>query len=179
MRKLLAIAVVCGVASAAFGAWGDTSGRILPDRDWGNRNGDGALVNAGWAQSCRIWKWRAQEVAVYDWNDAGRTAILDFMTNNPLPDPADGRYVFRLDLTTSGGFLETPRFDNVDSTGASTRFTCRTLNIMEDSMDWSEGDGWKRPRTVSKVFRKNGAFTLDVAGPKYPRMESVMLSVAP
>ena len=44
---------------------------------------------------------------------------------------------------------------------------------------WSEGDGWKRPRTVSKVFRKNGAFTLDVAGPKYPRMESVTLSVAP
>jgi hypothetical protein len=45
--------------------------------------------------------------------------------------------------------------------------------------NWAEGDGWKEPKTVTKSFEKNGAFELDVAGPKYPRMESLVLSVAP
>jgi len=44
---------------------------------------------------------------------------------------------------------------------------------------WAEGPKWKTPKTVSKTFAKNGKFTVEAAGPKWPRMESLTLSVAP
>jgi len=45
--------------------------------------------------------------------------------------------------------------------------------------EWSEGVGWKTPKSVSKTFGKNGTFEVAVAGPKYPRMKALTLSVAP
>ena len=45
--------------------------------------------------------------------------------------------------------------------------------------NWSEGEGWKAPKSASKSFPANGTFEIEVAGPKYPRMESLVLSVAP
>jgi hypothetical protein len=45
--------------------------------------------------------------------------------------------------------------------------------------NWSEGEGWKTPKSAVKTFSANGEFEIEVAGPKYPRMESLVLSVAP
>ena len=45
--------------------------------------------------------------------------------------------------------------------------------------EWAEGPDWAQPRSASKTFRTDGAFTVQVAGPKYPRMKSLTLSVAP
>jgi len=45
--------------------------------------------------------------------------------------------------------------------------------------EWSEGEDWKTPKSVSKTFRKDGTFEITVAGPKYPRMKALTLSVAP
>jgi len=44
---------------------------------------------------------------------------------------------------------------------------------------WAEGEGWKQQRSVTRTFSKNGQFAVTVAGPKWPRMESLTLSVAP
>ncbi|MHC4716417.1 MAG: PKD domain-containing protein [Planctomycetota bacterium] len=44
---------------------------------------------------------------------------------------------------------------------------------------WAEGPGWQTPRSVTRTFRKDGRFAVNVAGPKWPRMESLTLSVAP
>jgi len=44
--------------------------------------------------------------------------------------------------------------------------------------EWSEGEGWTTPKTVSKTFTKDGTFEIEVAGPKYPRMKALTLSVA-
>jgi len=45
--------------------------------------------------------------------------------------------------------------------------------------NWAEGDDWSIPKTAAATFTKDGSFTIDVAGPKYPRMVSLTLSVAP
>ena len=45
--------------------------------------------------------------------------------------------------------------------------------------NWSEGPGWNTPKTVSRTFSKDGTFEIATAGPKYPRMQSLVLSVAP
>ena len=45
--------------------------------------------------------------------------------------------------------------------------------------EWSEGEDWKTPKSVSKTFRKDGTFEITVAGPKYPLMKALTLSVAP
>jgi len=44
--------------------------------------------------------------------------------------------------------------------------------------EWSEGEGWKTPKSASKTFTKDGTFEIEVAGPKYPRMKALTLSVA-
>jgi len=36
--------------------------------------------------------------------------------------------------------------------------------------NWSEGDDWKEPKSVTKSFAANGTFEVTVGGPKYPRM---------
>ena len=45
--------------------------------------------------------------------------------------------------------------------------------------NWSEGPGWETPKTAGKTFTENGEFEIEVAGPKWPRMGSLVLSVAP
>ena len=45
--------------------------------------------------------------------------------------------------------------------------------------NWAEGSDWSSKRAISKTFDRTGQFEVDVAGPKYPRMESLVLSVAP
>ena len=45
--------------------------------------------------------------------------------------------------------------------------------------NWSEGEGWATPKSVAKAFSANGTFEIEVAGPKYPRMGSLVLGVAP
>lgn len=44
---------------------------------------------------------------------------------------------------------------------------------------WSEGKGWKTPKSGKQTFVKDGQLEIEVAGPKYPRMSSLSLSVAP
>jgi hypothetical protein len=44
---------------------------------------------------------------------------------------------------------------------------------------WAEGPKWRTPKSVSKTFAKDGEFEVEVAGPKWPRMQSLTLSVAP
>jgi hypothetical protein len=55
------------------------------------------------------------------------------------------------------------------SFGAPLTLTC----------SYSEGEGWKTPRKVARALEKKGEFEVVVAGPKYPRMEELTLSVAP
>jgi hypothetical protein len=43
--------------------------------------------------------------------------------------------------------------------------------------EWYEGEDWQQKREAYKTFRADGEFTIDVAGPKYPRMKLLMLSV--
>ena len=45
--------------------------------------------------------------------------------------------------------------------------------------DYAEGPDWKTPKSVTKTFTANGSFEIETPGPKYPRMESLVLSVAP
>jgi len=45
--------------------------------------------------------------------------------------------------------------------------------------NWAEGPGWASPRQVSRTFSQSGTFSVEVKGPKYPRMGSLRLSVAP
>jgi len=45
--------------------------------------------------------------------------------------------------------------------------------------EWAEGAGWKQQRSVTRTFNEAGEFAVKVAGPKWPRMESLTLSVAP
>jgi hypothetical protein len=45
--------------------------------------------------------------------------------------------------------------------------------------NWAEGEGWKDAKSVTKTFEKNGTFEIEIAGPKYPRMTSLILQVAP
>jgi hypothetical protein len=45
--------------------------------------------------------------------------------------------------------------------------------------NWSEGEGWQTPKSATKTFSANGTLEVEVAGPKYPRMGSLVLSVAP
>ncbi len=132
MRQAIAVMVVFGLAATALGAWGDTSGRILADRDWGNRQylDQYDYTNAGYAQSTRVYKYNGQNVAVMDWDTDGTTNILNFLANNPLPDPNAGRYLFQLDLTTEGSWTLFT---------VPVRFNCRTLNML--NTDWAEGDG--------------------------------------
>ncbi len=139
MRTLLVALMVCGVATAAFGAWGDTSGRILNDRDWSSKLGDGAYINSGYAQSARVWKENGQECNLIDWvGGAGKQTILDWLAANPLPDPNAGRVLFQLDLTGQGGWAApyNPNYD-LQTLGLSG-CTVRTLNM---AVDWQEGDG--------------------------------------
>ncbi|MHC4917580.1 MAG: hypothetical protein ACYTGB_19060, partial [Planctomycetota bacterium] len=44
---------------------------------------------------------------------------------------------------------------------------------------WEEGRDWKKKRSAKQTFTESGSFTIDVAGPKYPRMRELVLSVAP
>jgi hypothetical protein len=44
---------------------------------------------------------------------------------------------------------------------------------------WSEGPDWKNPKSARQTFTKDGQFEINVDGPKYPRMKSLTLSVAP
>jgi len=44
---------------------------------------------------------------------------------------------------------------------------------------WAEGPGWKTPKSVERTFEKDGQFEVQVAGPKWPRMKSLTLRVAP
>ena len=44
---------------------------------------------------------------------------------------------------------------------------------------WAEGEGWKEAKSAAKSFEKNGSFEIEVGGPKYPRMDSLTLQVAP
>jgi hypothetical protein len=50
---------------------------------------------------------------------------------------------------------------------------------MTFTWNWAEGPGWKTAKTLSKTFTANGTFDVEVEGPKYPKMESLVLSVAP
>jgi hypothetical protein len=45
--------------------------------------------------------------------------------------------------------------------------------------EWAEGEGWTQERSAERTFTGDGAFVVDVAGPKYPRMKALELSVAP
>ncbi|MGQ9661772.1 MAG: transglutaminase domain-containing protein [Kiritimatiellia bacterium] len=46
--------------------------------------------------------------------------------------------------------------------------------------DWEEGEGWKTPRTVRKeVTSSPFEFKIMAAGPKFPRMKELVLSVLP
>ena len=45
--------------------------------------------------------------------------------------------------------------------------------------EWSEGEGWRTRKAESHTSAGNGEFEIQVAGPKWPRMESLVLSVAP
>ncbi len=133
MRTLLIALMVCGVATAAFGAWGDNSGRILADRDYGNRGdtGDGHYLNGGYAVRTRLWKNTGQEQGIFDWDGAGQATILDFLANNPLPDPNAGRYLVQFDLTTGGGWT-------VAELLGLSGYSVRSLDM---AVDWLEGDG--------------------------------------
>ncbi len=130
MRKALILLIACSVPTAAFGAWGDTSGRILVDRDWSNRAGDGTYTNAGYSESVRVWKGFGQECLLMDWDGQGGTGLATWLAGNPLPDPNAGRYLVQLDLTTAGDWSGNP-------TGGWIGFTLRTLNM---AVDWQEGD---------------------------------------
>jgi hypothetical protein len=44
---------------------------------------------------------------------------------------------------------------------------------------WYEGEGWKIWKSAKHTLVKDGQFQIEVAGPKYPRMNSLMLSVEP
>jgi len=44
---------------------------------------------------------------------------------------------------------------------------------------WAEGRNWLTERSITRTFAADGRFEVDVAGPKYPRMEHLSLSVAP
>jgi len=44
---------------------------------------------------------------------------------------------------------------------------------------WAEGPGWATAKSMTRTFRKDGRVEVQVAGPKWPRMESLTLSVAP
>ena len=50
---------------------------------------------------------------------------------------------------------------------------------LEVTYEWAEGPDWKRRRTATRTFAAGGQFPVEVAGPKWPRMESLTLSVAP
>jgi hypothetical protein len=45
--------------------------------------------------------------------------------------------------------------------------------------NWSESEGWQTAKTAGATLSKDGSFEIQVAGPKYPRMKSLVLSVAP
>ena len=45
--------------------------------------------------------------------------------------------------------------------------------------NWSEGEDWKTPKSVTRTLSANGSFEVETQGPKYPRMESLVLAVAP
>jgi hypothetical protein len=44
---------------------------------------------------------------------------------------------------------------------------------------WAEGEGWTQERRQSGTFARDGSFVIDVAGPKWPRMKALVLSVKP
>ncbi|HUW83855.1 MAG TPA: hypothetical protein VMZ31_13790 [Phycisphaerae bacterium] len=44
---------------------------------------------------------------------------------------------------------------------------------------WAEGSNCLNARSIARTFTADGQFEVDVAGPKYPRMEYLSLSVAP
>lgn len=43
--------------------------------------------------------------------------------------------------------------------------------------DWSEGSDWTQPRSAQHTFTADGTFEIEVVGPKYPRMEALILEV--
>ena len=43
--------------------------------------------------------------------------------------------------------------------------------------DWSEGPGWACRRSAQHLFTAAGTWEIEVAGPKYPRMEALALEV--
>ncbi len=63
---------------------------------------------------------------------------------------------------------------NVVSVGAASYGSPLTV-----TWKWSEGPEWKAAKSVSKTFTADGSFEVETAGPKHPRMKSLVLSVAP
>ena len=45
--------------------------------------------------------------------------------------------------------------------------------------NWGEGADWKTPKSLSKTLTGKTTYEVEVPGPKYPRMESLTLAVAP
>ena len=70
----------------------------------------------------------------------------------------------------------------IHSIGTGACLTMTTpLHVVYERMGykWAEGPKWKTPKSVSKTFAKDGKFEVEVPGPKWPRMQSLTLSVAP
>jgi hypothetical protein len=50
---------------------------------------------------------------------------------------------------------------------------------LEVRYEWSEGPGWRTRKSSARTFNENGEWEIQVAGPKWPRMESLTLRIAP
>ena len=131
--------------------------------------------------------------------DAGKTwAALSLKSTGrarsaTFVDEINGRfdgYLLKLSLTEGvqvGGFELTSHFQI--NRFSLPHFTpgANVVSVSADgygsplkvTYEWAQGPGWKTPRSVTRSFEKDGQFTVKVAGPKWPRMESLTLSVAP
>lgn len=99
-------------------------------------------------------------------------------------------YWLKIQLTDGGGFGELELTSHFQLNRFSLPHLLPGGNVVSVSADrfgspltvayrWWEGPGWKARKSAQKTFRGNGKLEVQVAGPKWPRMESLTLSVAP
>jgi hypothetical protein len=129
----------------------------------------------------------------YDWTDVPLAAGERGAMKAGFVEPVNGcfaGYLLRLRLTGGAevrGLTLTSHFQ-------LNRFSLPHLvpgrNVVTVSADyvgvpltvtykWAEGPGWRQQRTVTKkITGRKTTFVIDVAGPKWPRMEALILSTA-